>query len=191
MAERPQEKTVIRLADLDPSEGMVFELKPDATQALMDRLEVLALRKARFAGRLAPEGKRGWRLEAQLGATVVQPCIVTLNPVTTRIEDKIVRRYVPNYDQIVGDATDSDGEGMPMPEDDTIDPLPAIIDLMDVFEEALSLALPLYPRADGAELGDAKFAEKGVAPLEDKDLKPFAGLAGLKDKLENGDPEAE
>jgi uncharacterized metal-binding protein YceD (DUF177 family) len=191
MAERPQQKTVIRLADLDPAEGAVFELKPEATQAQMDRLDVTGLRKARFAGRLIPEGKRGWRLEAQLGATVVQPCIVTLEPVVTRIEDKVVRRYVPNYDQIAGVAAEGDGEGMPMPEDDTIDPLPATIDLMVVFEEALSLALPLYPRADGAELGETRFAEKGVAPLEDKDLKPFAGLAGLKDKLENGDPEAE
>ena len=73
-----------------------------------------------------------------------------------------------------------------MPEDDTAEPLPEVIDLTEVTREALALALPLYPRAPGAELGEAVFAAPGTAPIRDEDLKPFAGLAALKAKLEPG-----
>jgi len=50
--------------------------------------------------------------------------------------------------------------------------------------EALALALPDYPRAEGAALDKSTFAAPGTAPLQDADLKPFAGLAALKSKLE-------
>jgi uncharacterized metal-binding protein YceD (DUF177 family) len=49
--------------------------------------------------------------------------------------------------------------------------------------EALALALPLYPRAPGAELGEAAFTEPGKPVLRDEDARPFAGLAHLRDKL--------
>ena len=183
MGESPSERTVIRLADLNDREGLGFDLKPAELEEMRDRLDLLELRKLRFTGELKPEGKRGWRLAGQLGATVVQPCVVTLAPVTTRIEDRVLRRYTPDYDRILAEQEARDGEGVPMPEDDTIEPLPATLDLMEVIEEALALALPLYPRAEGADLGAAQFAGKGVAPLKDEDLKPFAGLAALRDKL--------
>ena len=57
-----------------------------------------------------------------------------------------------------------------------------MIDLAEVAAEALALALPLYPRAPGAELGTLVAAPDGVAPLSDADLKPFAGLAALARK---------
>lgn len=73
-----------------------------------------------------------------------------------------------------------------MPEDDSVEPLPDVIDVGVVATEALALALPLYPRAEGAELGEAVFTAPGEAPLRDGDLKPFAGLAALKDRLGGG-----
>ena len=48
----------------------------------------------------------------------------------------------------------------------------------------LLLALPLYPRSENAELGEAVFTEDGVAPLKDEDTKPFAGLAALRDRFD-------
>jgi len=183
MAEGARSQTVVRLADLNDRNGIEFDLKPDALDDMAARLELEDLRKVRFAGALRPEGKRGWRLEARLGATVVQPCVVTLVPMTTRIEENVLRRYTPDFDTITAEVAERDGEGVPMPEDDTLEPLPAQIDLAQVLEEALALSLPQYPRAEGAELGEARYAEKGVAPLRDEDLKPFAGLASLRDKL--------
>jgi hypothetical protein len=56
---------------------------------------------------------------------------------------------------------------------------------MAVLAEALALALPDYPRAPGAELGQAVFAEPGIEPLRDEALRPFAGLAAFKDRLKD------
>lgn len=187
MAQSPTDQTVIRLADLNDRTGRDFDLRPAETGEMTERLELLDLRKVRFKGSLKPEGSRGWRLSGTLGATVVQPCVVTLAPVTTRIEDEVLRRYTPDFQKIEAEETDRDGEGVPMPEDDSLEPLPGAIDLMDVLEEALALSLPQYPRAEGAALAEAQFTEKGVAPLRDEDLKPFAGLAALRDKLGGSD----
>jgi hypothetical protein len=49
--------------------------------------------------------------------------------------------------------------------------------------EALSLALPPFPRAADAEPVDITVTEPGAAPLDADAVKPFAGLAGLRDKL--------
>ena len=49
--------------------------------------------------------------------------------------------------------------------------------------EALSLALPQYPRKDGVELGQIDYTEPGKQALTDEDVKPFAGLAGLRDAM--------
>ena len=186
MAQSPTAQTIVRLADLNDRQGIDFDIRPDNVGEIVERLELLDLRKPRFRGALRPEGKRGWRLEAELGATVVQPCVVTLAPVTTRIDTPVLRRFTPDFEDITGDATDRDGEGVPMPEDETLEPLPAAVNLLEVMEEALALALPDYPRADGAEMEESRFAEKGVEPLRDEDLKPFAGLAALRDKLSGG-----
>jgi len=136
------------------------------------------LRKVRLEGDLHPEGKRDWRLVARIGATMVQPCVVTLEPVTTRIDADLLRQYRAQL-------PDPSGDEMEMPEDDTIEPLPAQLDLRDLLVEGLSLHRPDYPRAEGVELGEAIFAAPGVAPMRDEDAKPLAGLAALRDKLAN------
>ena len=105
-------------------------------------------------------------------------------PVTTRIDEKITRRYVPEaiFEQVAEDEEIAEASG-----DDALDILPAEIDLVDVFRETLVLALPDYPRAEGVELGERVFSEEGVKPMRDADAKPFAGLATLKEKMEKGD----
>ncbi len=55
---------------------------------------------------------------------------------------------------------------------------------MVVISEALSLAVPAYPRVEGAELGAMIHAEPGVEPLNEETVKPFASLADLKKKME-------
>jgi uncharacterized metal-binding protein YceD (DUF177 family) len=140
------------------------------------------VRKLRFEGTLHPEGRADWRLEADLGATVVQTCVVTLEPVTSRIDEAVMRRYAAEVDQPEGA-----GE-YEMPEDDTLEPLPAVLDLGAVMAEALALALPPFPRARGADLGEAVFAPPGVQAMRDDDALPFAGLrAALKRGGSDGD----
>lgn len=179
---------VFRVADLSQNRPTRFEVNPAAEEmsAIAEQLGLLGLRKLRFTGQIVAEGQRDWRLEAKLGATVVQPCVLSLEPVTTRIDDSIIRRFLAQ----MPDNEDSEEEEVEMPEDDSIEPLGKMIDPAAVMIEALSLALPLYPRADGAALGDTAFTEPGKEALKDEDLKPFAGLAALRDKL-TGDDSAE
>lgn len=169
----------IRVANLVQRRETPFEITPDAEARarIAKALGALDIRKLRFAGRLRPAGKRDWVLEGQLGATVRQSCIVTLEPVTTRIDEKVVRRY------IAGMALPDGGE-TEMPEDETREPLGAVIDPGAVMVESLALAMPLYPRADAAEHGAQVYAPEGAEPLTDEAIRPFAGLEDLKRKLE-------
>ena len=150
-------------------------------QAIARDLGLLDLPALEFDGDIRPAGKRDMVLSGKLTATVVQPCSVTLEPVTTRIADQVTRQYLADFKL-------PDADEVEIPEDDTIEALPEVIDAATVTVEALALALPLYPRAPGVELGEAVFTEAGGTPLREGDLKPFAGLAGLVAKA-RGEPE--
>ncbi|CAA9397509.1 MAG: Conserved hypothetical protein, gene in Ubiquinol-cytochrome C chaperone locus [uncultured Rubellimicrobium sp.] len=162
---------VIRLSDPGQRQAISFALAPEAGDraAIAEHLGIPGIRKLRFEGRLSPEGRQDWRLEAQLGATVVQDCVVTLEPVTTRIEEEVVRRYL-------SDVTPPEAVEVEMPEDDTVEELPQSLDLVEVLSEALALALPPYPRAPGVELGEMVVTEPGTAPLTEERTRPFAAL---------------
>lgn len=180
----------IVMAELPSRKESRVTLVPEAADlaAMTTALDLTALRKMRFEVTLAPMGKTDWHLTAQLGATVVQPCVVTLEPVTTRIEDKIERIYLAQgfetADTQTGGTQTNDIE---IPDDDRLEPLSPTLDLGALAVEALALALPAYPRAADAALKEAVFTEPGKAPMTDKDARPFAGLAALRDQLK--DPE--
>ena len=184
MTDKTENPTVLIVARLSANRPHPFRIEPTAPEAaqMAEELGVLALRKIRFEGALHPDGKANWRLEATLGATVVQSCIVTLDPVTTRIEETVTRKFQKDWPGV-----DTDAEEVEMPEDETIDPLEDEIDLIALLQEALALALPAYPRSTDAEMTAAQFAPPGVTPLSDADAKPFAALAALKDQMKNED----
>jgi uncharacterized metal-binding protein YceD (DUF177 family) len=185
MTEQPH---TLPLARLPRARDTAFDLMPDTiTRERIGReMDLLALKKLRLSGRLSAEGRQDWRLEATLGATVVQPCVVTLEPVTTRIDVPILRRFVADLPE-----PEPAMEEHEMPEDDTLEPLPPELDLEAILIEALALNLPLYPRKDEAALGEAVFAAPGVTPMRDEDAKPLAGLAALKARLEGGNDPSE
>lgn len=175
---------VIRFADLRSNQTVKFDFSPtdDALKRAATELDLLELRKLRLIGTLEPVGKSDWKLSAELGATAIQPCSVTLAPVTTRVDAPVLRQYLSTFEL----PTETEAE---MPEDDTTEPLPAEVNLLEIALEALALVLPDYPRAEGASLTHAQSAPTGVAPLKDEDLKPFAGLAALKERM--GDTSSE
>ncbi|WP_380052556.1 DUF177 domain-containing protein [Falsihalocynthiibacter sp. SS001] len=169
----------LRVADLAQRKDTRFSLIPDdaTLKAIAKDLQLDGLKKMRFEGTLSPQGKSDWQLSAKLGATVTQPCVITLAPVNTRIDGPVTRVFVK--DTSVFDIEDEEEIEVESQVDESLEPLGATIDLGEVMVEALALALPLYPRAEGAELGEAQFAAPGVAPLQDEDARPFAGLANL------------
>ncbi len=172
------DKTVWRVADLPQNAPTSFSLRPDTgtLRQIQDDLGLQGLRKLSFAGKITANGKKDWEIRADLGATVVQSCVVTLEPVATRL-DMPVRRI------LLSDWVDQDEDEVEMTEDDEADQLGPEIDVFAMMVEALALNLPEYPRADGADLGQMNVTEPGKAALTDEDVKPFAGLAELRDKL--------
>lgn len=135
---------------------------------IQELLGVSSVGRMMFEGTLARESHGAWRLDGHLGATVVQPCVATLRPVKTRIEESIVRAFVPDLEE-PGPNTVS-----VCPDDDTVEPLPEVIDLFHIATEALSLGLPDYPRHNYTNTIVENF-EQVETP------NPFAALAVLKE----------
>ncbi|RZW07075.1 MAG: DUF177 domain-containing protein [Rhodobacteraceae bacterium] len=175
--------TILRTKDI--TKPTAFSLSPDAETraALAEDLGITAIRKLTFSGEIAPDGPKDLILTARLGATVVQPCVVTLAPVTTRIDETATRSYRHDMPAV------PEGEEVEMPEDETAEPLPIRIDLTTVMAEALALSLPDWPRAEGVEPVEISVSEPGKDPMTDNDVKPFAALKSLRDKLGENDGE--
>ena len=134
--------------------------------------EVDEVRMLNFEGEIVARGRSEWELTGKLTARVKQACVITAEPVVTEIREDVLRRYLQDMPEPTGDEVE-------MPEDDTVERLESVIDLGHVALEALELAIPLYPRAPGAELGAVEAIPEGAAALEDEVIKPFAGLADL------------
>ena len=186
--DNPEFARVVQLRQIRDLPGFDFDISPSPAEAaaLARLLGAQAVRKLRFAGRLTPAAKGGWRLEAALGATVVQTCVVSLEPVTTRIDETVRRALLPS-----GAAA---AEVVVSPEDDDeIEPLRDRIDLGRIATEALALTLPAYPRKAGATLAgvdglaDDPAGDPAAADDDDDAPRPFAALAALRAKLDPGD----
>lgn len=162
----------LRTADLPGRGKVVFQIQPDAEarKELAAQMGIIRIKKLDFSGEMTPDGHHDWLLNAKLGATVVQECVVTTDPVTTRIETETFRRFVRQLPQI----EEAEAE---MPEDDSLEQLGAYVDPGDVMAEALALALPDYPRASDASLEGVDGLSQG--PLEDERPNPFAALKDM------------
>jgi uncharacterized metal-binding protein YceD (DUF177 family) len=174
----PEFARVVEVADLPERSDFPFDLapSPEEARALARLMGSQAVRKVRFSGVLRPQ-HGGWVLEGRLGATVVQTCVVTLDPVTTRLDLDIRRVFLPA-------ARPEGGEVAIEPfDDDEAEVLGDRIDVGLVAIEAMALALPPYPRREGAELGPSSFTAPGREPLQDADVRPFSALAALRDKF--------
>lgn len=173
----------LRVAGLNTQGATEFQLQPNVAQrkAIAKQLGLIDLKKLRFIGKIVPAGDADWTMTGNLGATVVQACVVTLAPVTARIETSVTRQFIasPLY------PSDDDEEEIEILPGDDSEPLGSHIDLAEVMTEALSLALPLYPKAADADLETSTFTEDGVTPMSDEAARPFASLSALRDKLDN------
>lgn len=170
--------TRFRTGAFSPRKPTRFSYRPDADDRarLAAELDLLALHSLEMTGEFRPIGRDELVLEARLTARVDQPCSLTLVAVPASVAETVRRRYVAGL-------APPEGDEIEMPEDDSIEPMAVEIDLAEVAAEALTLALPLYPRAPGADVGQVVHAGEGVTPLSDADLKPFSGLRDLAAEL--------
>lgn len=165
---------VVRIDQIPPA-GRPLSVKADdeALARLTERLKVSAVERlaaevtiTRFRG--------GLRAVGRVEAAVVQPCVVTAEPVTQQIDEPVDRVFLPASQRPHKSEPDSetfvDLEGEDPP--DYIDG--PELDLTELLVETIALAIDLYPRAPGASLESLD-----VAP-DDVETSPFARLKELK-----------
>jgi len=182
-AQQDTANRVLRVRELSPRKVTRFSIIPTAAEMaeIATELDIRALRKVRFEGEVSAMGRADWRLKGTIGATVEQSCIVTLEPVGARIDETVERHFIANLEE-----PDEEDAEIEMNENESIEQLGETIDLWETMIESLALALPLYPRAKGAALGELNVTEPGKDAMTDEQAKPFAGLAALKSQLEKG-----
>jgi uncharacterized metal-binding protein YceD (DUF177 family) len=127
----------------------------------------------RFEGRVTLKrlSQKRFRYEAELGAEVLQDCVVTLEPVHTQISRKFSRdlHYIPGRPDEKPDLVT-----LSAIEDETTEEIGSLrFDLAGPLLEEFSLAVDPYPRAPGVEF-DLPGDEAA------KPDSPFAVLKSLK-----------
>jgi len=157
-----------------PSEGRDLKLSASEAQraALAERLMISAVEKLDVTLNAAPF-RGGIRVLGRLASTIVQPCVVTFEPVTQTIDEAIDRVFLPGRDKQHAPGAevfiDIDEEDAPDyfegPE----------VDLTELIVETLSLAIDPYPRAAGASL------ENIPQPPDEAPDSPFSSLKSLRD----------
>lgn len=144
----------------------------EAREAIAAQLEVTAvdrlqvkLHAVRFRG--------GIRVTGQLRALVVQPSVVSLEPVTEEIEEPIDRVFLPGGEKPYAGKADAE-VFVDLQGDDVPDHFEGNeADLSDLIVETLALAIDPYPRLEGESVGIA-------GDEDDEEDSPFAGLKALK-----------
>jgi len=186
-----------------PHGGRTLEIEADAEarKALAQRYDLIAVESLTARMQVRPLGARRGINRAEVRghfeATVIQTCVVTLEPLTRTVADDITLRF-SDEETTGADASASRAIDIDPLADDGGDPPEGLengtIDVGAVVAEALGLALDPYPRAEGAALEGDPVADTATAAETDASVDqdsatqvgPFAALAALKTDRDNG-----
>lgn len=165
----------IRL-DSIPSNGrdLVVHVSEEERAAVAERLKISAVERLEVKLH-ADKFRGGIRVTGQLEARIVQPSVVSLEPVSQDISEPIDRVFLPGSEKpYAGEAgaeifVDLEGEDLP----DLFEGPEA--DLSELVIETLSLAIEPYPRAEGETIEDL-----GVKLSDGAEESPFSKLKALK-----------
>lgn len=157
--------------------GDEVRIEADESQslAIAKVAQVLSLPSFVATVKLSKTAPTRYRLDYRLEAEVVQACVVTLEPVTSRIAQGFTRElhFIGTGPRRPAEATELDLSGSDEDEPEDIESLH--YDLAGPLLEEFLLALDPYPRAPGVEFAPA--SEAGQAPES-----PFAVLKSLKSR---------
>lgn len=121
----------------------------------------------------------GIRVKGKVCARLTQECVVTLDPIETRIEEEFEQIFVPEGSKLARVVTGSaaemvlDPDGPDLPETFAGDTL----DVGPIISEFVALAIDPYPRKPGAEFADHIELDDEQAA---KRPSPFAALKDWK-----------
>ncbi len=154
----------------------VIAASPDERAALSRRFDLLAIDRFEATVELKRRVDGTVRFEAQLSADVIQACVVTLEPVSARVEDRFSVIFDPEIDEDAADAL-----ALENPEDEFREPLiDDSIDIGEVVAQQLSVIMDPYPRRPDDLSAVAKVESGSGAKAILDERNPFAILATLK-----------
>jgi uncharacterized metal-binding protein YceD (DUF177 family) len=141
-----------------------------------------------FSARVTVDRRVGGQVvvEGRLRGRIVQACVLTLDPVTQKLDDAF--RIVFKKD-LAEERDPESGEAVLNAQADAPEPLAGnLLDVGEIVAEQLSLAAEPYPRRSGAKLEDVlpKPRREGRKGPAEQRRHPFAGLAALRDKPRRG-----
>jgi hypothetical protein len=168
--------------DSMPPEGrdLSVEVAADEREALAAQLGITAVERLRV-GLHAERFSGGFRVTGTLVARIVQPSVVSMDPVTQDIEESVDRVFLPGGEKPFASAAgaevfvDLEGDDLP----DHFEGPEA--DLSDLIIETLALAIDPYPRMEGESLADL-----GIADISGEPASPFDKLKALKERDSGG-----
>lgn len=151
-----------------------FDANPAECAALADRFGLISLDRFHASFSLRRLRKDLIRVKGHISASLVQACVVTLEPIPAEIAEDLELDFSESMDE-PGTEMDLDAEAADGPE-----PLSGgMIDLGEVAAEQLGLALDPYPRKAGAEIPTEWAGDPAAEPVPEPKVNPFAALEKL------------
>ena len=154
-----------------------LEVSAQDCAAIAKVLDLSSLDSIRMDFNLQRSGRGRFNLKAHLVADVTQSCVLTLEPIESKIDEQFTIEFWPPED-VARLESEAEEAGMDVPLDGPEPILEKRIDIGQMAYEHCAAALDPYPRKT-----DASFDWKD--PQSDPDSedgnKPFAELARLKD----------
>ena len=143
--------------------------------ALAERFGLLSLDNLPASFTLKRVRKDLVRVKGRVSAELAQACVVTLDPVPARIDERFEVDFMEGVQPAMTDL-ELDAEAAEAPE-----PAPdGWIDLGELAAEQLGLAMDPYPRKPDADVPAEWKAEQTAEPVADERPNPFAALEKLK-----------
>lgn len=151
---KPEFSRRVELARLGAHEAVYpIAAKTVEREALARRFDLLSLDRLEAEVRLNRIGGGLVRVDGRFAADVVQACVVSLEPVVSRLDQEFTALYGPGAD--ADDITvDLESELVEPFEGDAID-------IGEAVAQQLALGLDPYPRAENARLAGTESEAKG------------------------------
>jgi hypothetical protein len=152
------------------------EANAEERNAIAKLLDLVALDRLTFEYRLASSSGRRIRMTGRLTASVVQTCVVSLDPVPSALDVAVEVEFWPEGAVAALEKTSEKDPGAslldwPEPIED------GVIELGKVLYEALATALDPYPKKPGASF---EWSEGPTGEAASPKSGPFAALERLK-----------
>lgn len=140
---------------------VTIEADPAERQALARRFGLVALDRLLARCRLRPVAGGMIELKARFQATVVQDCVVSLEPFAAEIEEEFAQRYALDPTVLRGVVED---EEIDLAADDPPEAMQdGAVDLGEAVAQQLAIAIDPFPRAPGVGFEGGEAGEDGAA----------------------------